>query len=191
MRGAVPAALALGLLAGGCGTKTVTVEHTITRVRTVTAPATTTAEPSPSACAATALGGTFAVVPGSAGAGQITYRLRLTNRAASPCFVSGLPAVRLVDAQGTELPAHVSAAQPGLSTAARVVLDPGELAVADARFSPDVPGEGETQTGACEPTAATLRVVAAGGGTLDAPIKPPTPVCEHGSLRFSVFTPAR
>ena len=151
----------------------------------------TTGAPSPAACAASALGGSVAVVAGRAGAGQVTDRLRLTNPSASACFVSGLPDVRLLDAQGTELPTQVSAARPGLPTAVRVVLHTGGSTVADARFSPDVPGEGETQTGACEPTATTLRVVAPGGGTLAVPVKPPTPVCEHGALRFSVFTSAR
>ena len=28
---------------------------------------------------------------------------------------------------------------------------------------------------------------APGGGTLDAPIQPPTPVCERGSLHFKAF----
>jgi hypothetical protein len=189
-RGAAAAA-ALGAIAvaAGCGTKTVTV--TVTRARTVTAPATVTSAPSAAACAADALDGSFAAVPGSAGAGQITYRLRLTNRSSATCFLSGLPDVRLLDAQGGELPTHVRAAQPGLPTAVRVDVAPGGPAVADARFSPDVPGEGETTTGACQPTAATLRVTAPDGGTVDAPIRPPTPVCEHGTLSFGVYTRAR
>jgi len=60
------------------------------------------------------------------------------------------------------------------------------FAALTARFSPDIPGPGEPQTGrACEPTATKLRVVVSGGGTLLAPISPPTPVCEHGSLQVT------
>jgi hypothetical protein len=166
----------------------VTVERTVTRTRTVTttAAATTTATAA-APCAADALNGAFTAVRGSAGAGQITYRLRITNRSQAICFVSGLPDVRLLDAQGAELPTQVSPERPGTPTAIRVVMAPGGSAFADARFSPDVPGEGETQTGACEPTATTLRVVAPGGGSFEAPVSPPTPVCEHGALRFLVY----
>jgi len=170
---------------GGSGTATVTVVRTVTRAVTTTAPA-----PGPAACAGDALAGAFAVVQGSAGAGQVSYRLRLTNDSGSACFLSGLPELTLLDAQGAELPTHVTAAQPGQATAVRVELAPGEAAVAEARFSPDVPGPNEGQPGQCEPTAATARLAAPGGGTVGVPVEPPTPVCSHGSLRFSVYTAA-
>jgi hypothetical protein len=186
------AVLAFGLagLAAGCGTKTVTVEHTVTEVRTVTAPSTTTSPASVPLCAGDALRGTFAVVAGSAGAGQISYRLRVTNIGAADCTVSGLPDVLLLGADGEALPTRVTAAQPGQPTAARVVLAPSGSAVADARFSPDVPGVGDSQSGACQPRASTLRVTAPGGGTVDVPVQPPTAVCEQGSLRLSVYSAA-
>ena len=189
-------ALVIAATATGCGgTKTVTVTttHTVTATRTVTTTPTTTGGPAVAVCAGNELRGTFAVVSGSAGAGQISYRLRVTNASASACVVSGMPAaVQLLDTQGRPLPTHATAAQPGRQTAARVVVQPGESASADARFSPDVPGIGEAQSGRpCEPTAATLRFTASGGGSVDAPIRPPTPVCEHGALRFSLFTAAR
>lgn len=174
----------------GCGTKTITVERTVTRVQTVAAPPTATST-APEPCAGGALAGTFAVVPGSAGAGQITYRLRLANESGSPCVVSGLPDVRLLDERGAELPTEPTAARPGLPAAVRVELAPGAAAAADARFSPDVPGPGETQAGRCEPSASTLRVSAPGGGTVAVPVRPPTPVCEHGALRFEVYAAAR
>lgn len=180
--------LGLAALAGGCGgsgTRTVTVVRTVTRAVTTTAPVETTGP-----CAADALGGAFSVVEGSAGAGQVSYRLRLTNTGGSACFLSGLPAVRLLDAQGAPLPTHGSAAQPGRATAVRVVLGPGESAVAEARFSPDVPGPSEQEPGPCEPTAAALRVAAPGGGSLAAPVRPPTPVRSRGTLRFSVYAAA-
>ena len=59
---------------------------------------------------------------------------------------------------------------------------------AEAQFSPDVNGTGDSTSGQCQPTATVLRVTAPGGGTFDAPIQPPTPVCEQGSLHFKLFT---
>jgi hypothetical protein len=193
MRTRVAAVLAFGVgaLGAGCGTKTVIVEHTVTEVRTITAPSTTTPPQPVALCAGDALRGTFAVVPGSPGAGQISYRLRLANTGSAACMLTGLPVVQLLDAQGGELPTQVAAAQPGQPTAVRVVLEPSGSAAADARFSPDVPGVGEGQTGPCEPRASTLRVTAPGGGTADAPVQPPTAVCSKGSLRFSVYTAGR
>jgi hypothetical protein len=195
MRAAVLAGLAVVAIAAGCGgTKTVTVTQTSTTVQTVTVTTTTTTtttgSAAPAACTGADLEGRFAVVPGSAGAGNIVYELRLTNTSASPCVVSGLPAVTLLDRNGSPLPTHASAAQPGQATAAQIVLQSGETAKADARFSPDVPGTGEQQTGRCEPKAYVLRVTAPGGGTVAAPISPPTSVCEHGSLSFAVFSSA-
>jgi hypothetical protein len=197
MRAAAFAGVALVAIVAGCGgTKTVTVTQTSTKVRTVTVTTTTTAATTTGPAAAVApctgadLEGRFAVVPGSAGAGNIVYSLRLTNTSSSPCFVSGLPAVTLLDKNGSPLPTHVSAAQPGTAAAARIVLESGGGAKADARFSPDVPSAGEQQNGPCEPKAFVLRVTAPGGGTVAAPISPPTAVCGHGSLSFSVFSSA-
>jgi Protein of unknown function (DUF4232) len=195
MRAVFAAAVVLVAVAAGCGgTKTVTVTQTSTTVQTVTvtttAPATTTGPSATSVCAAADLAGSFSVVPGSAGAGNIVYSLHLTNTSSSPCSVSGLPAVTLLDRNGSPLPTHVSAAQAGQATAARIVLQSGDAAKADARFSPDVPSTGEQQTGPCEPKAYVLRVTAPDGGTVAAPISPPTAVCGHGSLSFSVFMSA-
>jgi len=194
MRAAALTGVVLVAIAAGCGgTKTVTVTQTSTTVQTVTVTTTTTTttgSAAPAACTGTDLEGRFAVVPGSAGAGNIVYELRLTNPSTSPCAVSGLPAVTLLDRNGSPLPTHVSAAQQGQATAAQIVLQSGQTAKAEARFSPDVPGTGEQHTGPCEAKAYVLRVTAPGGETVAAPISPPTSVCEHGSLSFSVFSSA-
>ena len=166
-----------------------TVTRTVFRTTTVTA-STTATTGSVAECAGDALDGTFTVVAGSAGAGQISYRLRLTNTGQTACFLSGLPVVQLLDATGARLPTHQSAAHPGQATAVRVDVRPGAAAVAEARFSPDVPGAGEQHPGPCEPKASTLRVTAPGGGSVDVPVDPPTPVCEQGALSLSVFTAA-
>ncbi len=147
---------------------------------------TTTAASAP--CAAGSLQGSFDVVPGSPGAGQISYKLTLTNTGATPCFVSGIPQVQLLGTTGGALPTSASAEPPAPASPPKVSLQHGGSAVAEARFSPDVNGTGDSTTGQCQPTATVLRVTAPGGGTLDAPIQPPTPVCEQGSLHFRVFS---
>src|SRR6266705_905981 len=89
--------LLLVLLAAGCGgTKTV-VQTTTVRVTTQETP------PSATACTGDAMTGSFTVVPGSGAAGQISYRLHVTNAAPVACFVSGLPNVQLLDQGGRDL----------------------------------------------------------------------------------------
>jgi Protein of unknown function (DUF4232) len=138
-------------------------------------------------CAGGDMTGLFYGVQGSAGAGQITYALRLRNRSTRPCFVSGLPRLQLLGRTGKLLPTRVWPAHPGALAAIRVVLAPGKYAVATARFSPDVPGVGEQVIGPCELKAFRARVWPPGGGkgSFVVPITPPTPVCEKGRLVFS------
>jgi hypothetical protein len=144
-------------------------------------------------CAGSSLTGSFAAVPGSAGAGQISYNLGLRNRSARDCFVSGLPGLRLLDRYGKPLPTHVTASHSGALTAVRVLLRPGTYSAATARFSPDVPGVGEPVAGRrCERAAYHLRVLAPpSGSALVVPVLPVTSVCEHGSMRLSVLVAGR
>ena len=137
----------------------------------------------PGACAPSSLATQMRVIRGSAGAGNIEYRVLLRNTGSTACSVSGHPALRLVGATGAALPTHVTPIPPGV-TAALIALAPGHSASATLRFSPDVPGVGEQSTGQCEPTAHGVRVTLAspGHGTLSGPILPPTPVCEHGGM---------
>lgn len=189
------AAIVTGVLAGCGATKTVTVTQTV--MRTVTKTTTTTPAPATAAaCSGGDLGGSFIEVPGSAAAGSITYALTLTNTSSAACYVSGIPQLQLLDAQGGGVPTTVSAAQPGQATAAKIALQPGASAKADARFSPDVPGPGDPPTQpspgnpqACEPTAYQLQVTV-GGGSVTVPVSPPTSVCSHGSLRMSLLAAA-
>ena len=140
-----------------------------------------------SLCKGAQLAGTFKAVPGSAGAGNIVYRLTLTNTSATTCTVTGLPTGQLLGKTGKKLPTHVRSNFPQGLTAILVTLAHGKSTHATARFSPDIPGVGEQQTGPCEATAYSLRVTARGGGTTTVKITPPTPVCEHGQLSFSAY----
>ena len=139
-------------------------------------------------CTGSQLRGTFKVVPGSAGAGNIVYALVLKNVSTHQCTVTGLPQGRLLGKTGKPLPTHVRAAFPGALTAILVRLAPGKSTKATARFSPDVPGPGEGSPGkSCEPVSYWFRVTGQGGGTTKVKLSPPTPVCEHGSLSFSAY----
>ena len=138
-------------------------------------------------CTAGQLSGTFKAVPGSAGAGNIVYALRVKNTSAHTCYLTGIPGVTLLDRRSHKLPTHPRPSQPGALTAVLVTLAPGKSTTATARFSPDVPGTGEQTIGQCEPKAYWLRVTPNGGGTFRAPIQPPTSVCEHGTLSFSAY----
>lgn len=149
---------------------------------------TATSAAGPGPCTGAQLAGTFSVVRGSAGAGNISYRLALKNVSSGTCTVTGLPQGRLLSKAGGPLPTHVKPAFPGALTAILVRLAPGRQTFATARFSPDVPGVGEPVAGRrCEPTAYRLRVTAQGGGATTVKVLPPTPVCEHGRLLFSAY----
>ena len=148
------------------------------------------ARPVTAFCNSLQLTGRFTVVRGSAGAGNIVYALVLRNHSPTSCAVTGLPRVTLVGLHNKTLPTHVHAAAPNQLTAVLVQLPHGASARATARFSPDVPGPGEQERGACEPKAYALAVNDPGGGVTLVPVQPPTPVCEHGQLQFRAYTRA-
>ena len=190
MRVSLAIAVVMLGVAAGCGGGTKTVTETATVVHTTTVRVTTQQAPaSATACTGDAMSGSFTVIRGSGAAGQIGYRLRVKNDSPVACYVSGLPNVQLLDQAGRDLPTNVQPAQPGQATSARIVLQPDASAVADGRFSPDVPGSGDQTSGQCEPKAYTLRVSFA-GAPLDVPFTPPTPVCERGTLSFALFAAA-
>lgn len=138
-------------------------------------------------CSGSNLTGRFAVVYGSAGAGNIVYKLALKNTSAGKCTVTGLPQGELLGKSKAKLPTHARAAHPNQLTAILVTLATGDSTFATARFSPDVPGVGEGNVGQCEPKAYWFRVRAPGGGTTTVKLVPPTSVCEHGTLSFSAY----
>ena len=164
------ALLAVALVAAGCGS---TTSQTSTQALTTTA---TTTQAGTAPCMGSDLTASFAELAGSAGAGHISYILKLTNTSASTCAVRFV-GVQLLDAKGNDVP--TLAAPSAIPTDLRA----GASRSYEARFSPDIAGVGDNQTGACEPVATTIRVLV-GSDTVDAPIKPPTSVCEQGSIQF-------
>ncbi len=142
-------------------------------------------------CSGNQLTGTFKVVPGSPGAGNIVYRISVVNKSTTTCTLTGIPLVTLHGKTGKAQPTkRVPAFRPGL-TAVLVTLTPHTGAHATARFSPDVPGPGEGNRSQCEPKSYWLYLTGRSGGLAKLPIKPPTPVCEHGQLQLSVYGPGR
>jgi Protein of unknown function (DUF4232) len=139
------------------------------------------------ACKASQLAGTFKVVPGSAGAGNIVYKLVVKNTSTKTCTVTGLPRGVLLDKAGKVQQTHIRTAMPG-AMAILATLAHGKSSYATARFSPDVPGPGESQTKQCEPTSYWFRLSAPGGGTEKIALTPATPVCEHGQLQFRYWS---
>jgi hypothetical protein len=151
---------------------------------TASASATQSADARTPLCGTSRLSGSFRVVPGSAGAGHIVYTLRLRNNAHRACRLLGIPRLTLLDRRGRALPTRVEPFVAGALTAPLTVR-PGHLAVSDARFSPDIPSGGEPTGGPCERTAHRLLLRPRGvHGTLAVSIRPPTPVCERGTLTF-------
>jgi hypothetical protein len=137
--------------------------------------------PPPAVCKGADLSGRFAVVRGSAGAGNILYRLTVTKRTAGSCFVSGIPELQLLGREGKALPTESMLANRGMGTAVRVVLRKGDTTSLTARFSPDVPPD-------CGRKAWRLRVRPGGGGSLVVPVDPPTRVCQRGRLQLDPWT---
>jgi hypothetical protein len=135
-------------------------------------------------CQGTDLAAAFTVIPNSAGAGQIGYALTVKNTSAAACTVQGIPKGNLLGANGTALPTLIKPAGGGGKP---VVLPLGASAIAQARFSPDIAGEGDSQSGACQPQAHTFELTAPGGGVTEAAIKPPTSVCVRGTLNFQPY----
>jgi hypothetical protein len=176
----------VALTAAGCGlgggTKTVTVTQTTTLTTTQTV-TTTGSVSSAKPCAGMDLSAAFTLIPGSAGAGQIGYTLTVKNTSQAPCSLHGIPQGTLVGASGAALPTRVKAAGGG---GHEVVLPPGASATAVARFSPDVAGTGDSQSGACQLAARTFQL-SAGGSVAEAEIQPPTSVCQQGTLNFEPF----
>ena len=180
---------AVGLTTAGClggATKTVTVVRT--QVMTTTRTVTTISATQLSACTHDQLAGTFAEVAGSGAAGQIEYVLTLKDTSGSGCWLAATPpVVKLLDANGLPLPTREVPGQDVNQSTPPATLEPGTSATATVRFSPDVSGPGDAQNGPCQPKAHTLEVTATGGGTVDVPIRPPTSVCERGTLRFDLL----
>jgi LSD1 subclass zinc finger protein len=129
------------------------------------------------------MSGSFTQLPGSTAMGHAEYSLWLTNSSSQTCTVAGRPSLQLLDRGGKPLPTDATPWQPA-RTASAVTLSPGGSAEATTLVAVDIPGPGDSHRpgGPCQPTAAKLRVGAAGKTSTLVPIQPPTPVCERGAI---------
>jgi hypothetical protein len=132
------------------------------------------------------LRGSFSIAPNSAGAGSVVANVTLHNVSQQDCWVGGYPGMLLLGSSRQALPTNV--ARENTVTPRRVTLMPGGYASASARFSPDVPGTGDSQNGACQPTSHYVEITPPDNTThLVVSADPATSVCERGTLQTTVF----
>ena len=142
----------------------------------------TTTPPGVTACVSADLSATFAVIPGSAGAGNVVARIVLTNKSAAPCSTGGYVGLQLLGAGGTQLPTHVERASGSLSV---MTVAPGTSVSATARYSPDVAGTGDNQSGMCQPVASSSEVTPPNDTAFVIAQGPGTSVCQQGTMSVS------
>lgn len=92
---------------------------------------------------------TAALVEGSPGAGQRYATIVLTNRSTAKCTVYGYGGMQLLTADNKPVPTTMVRVQPAPKTN---TLAPGGAASSQLHWTA-IPGAGEPQTAACEPTA--------------------------------------
>jgi hypothetical protein len=120
-----------------------------------------------------------------AGAGQRYLTLVLRNTGGETCTIDGYGGVGLVDARGAALPTdqiRVASPAPALLT-----LRPGASASSVLHWTV-VPGSGDAQTGDCQPTAATLRVIPPDETDALSIAWTGGPVCQGGTLQQQAYT---
>ncbi|WP_194920917.1 DUF4232 domain-containing protein [Catenulispora rubra] len=130
--------------------------------------------------------GTWRVVPGSEGGGNVVADIALRNTSGHACTVAGFPGVSLLASD--EHPLMTTVEKDDSTAVATVTVAPGAWVHAEVRYSPNVPGPGEPSTGGCEPTTVHALVQLPGDTmwgrvTLDSP----TMVCEKGRLLAKPF----
>jgi hypothetical protein len=145
-----------------------------------------------SRCHTSELSASFTVVANSAGAGNISYNLRLTNTSMHQCTIYGYAGMLLLGANHDPLPTHVI--RDTLVPRQLPRINPGGSVAATVRLSPDVPGPGDNgpaapgQTWVCQPTSYYTEVTPPDETTqLVTAVSPPTPVCSSGTMQISAF----
>lgn len=146
------------------------------------APPAPTGAGTPDRCHTSELTGTLSA--SDAGAGQRYSTLTLTNSGGDTCTVHGYGGLGLTDGSGRQLPtSQLRVPSPAPTT---VTLPPGGSVSAQLHWSA-VPGTGDSPSGPCQPTAATLQVIPPD----ETDALPVTwtggPVCERGTIRQSAY----
>lgn len=127
---------------------------------------------------------TGSLTAGSAGAGQRYATLVLRNTGGRTCTVHGFGGLGLAAADGSALPTRqVRSGGP----AATVVLAPGATVRSMLHWGA-VNGPGDSSTGACQPSPATLRVIPPDETDALSVAWTFGPVCEGGAIEQRPYT---
>jgi len=130
--------------------------------------------------------GTWRLVPASEGAGHVAVDIAFQNASGHSCTVTGFPGVSLLASNDRPLPTNVLK-DPSYSITT-VTVAPGAWVHSEMRFSADMPGPGEPQTGQCEPmTVHALAQLPGDAKWAPVTLDKPTPVCEKGQLQAKPF----
>lgn len=130
--------------------------------------------------------GTWHVVPDSQGAGHVAADLAFQNTSGHSCTITGFPGVSLLASNDRPLPTNVLKDTALAATTIRVA--PGAWVHSEMRYSPNVPGPGEPQSGQCEPMAVhALALLPGDSAWTHVTLDHPTPVCEKGELQAKAF----
>lgn len=119
-------------------------------------------------------------IKNSFGAGHVSYRLTVHNNGPGSCLMSTYPPLQLLTAKEKRLPTNVIRTEKPKTN----LIPMGETAKATLRFSPDIPGPREPQTGPCETKAAKISVELSSSRAVG-PVEPPTSVCQHGKMTMT------
>lgn len=119
-----------------------------------------------------------------AAAGNLYGKIVLTNHSDGTCTVYGYGGIGLYAGNGSAVPTHQI--RDRATAPVTVTLRPGDHAYSRLHWS-DVTGTGDSQTGQCEPTAATLKVIPPDETRpLDAHW-PGSPACERGRIEQTAY----
>ena len=117
--------------------------------------------------------------------GKEIYLLTVRNGYTKSCSI-GQPTVTLISKFGKFLPSHSIASSKAIVAGAYV------KEYSKVSFSPTVPGLNDNQKGRCEPKAYSIKIAFDGSeGKASGPVKPPTQVCEQGTMTLAPFTTKR
>ncbi|MGC7102538.1 DUF4232 domain-containing protein [Amycolatopsis lurida] len=135
------------------------------------------------ACQAAHLSGQLR--PGSPDVGHRRATLEVTNRGDSTCVINGYGDLRLLGADARTVP--TDAWRRPHPAATEVVLDPGEVAVRELRWSAN-PGKGEPADGPCQPEAVRLEITPPDQAESFGVPWSLGPVCRGGWISGGAFT---
>ncbi|MBN6038482.1 DUF4232 domain-containing protein [Amycolatopsis sp. 195334CR] len=178
MRGLCVLALGGLVVLAGCGTPDGAKPGTRPPPQTTTVTASGI-----SACPAAQLSG--ALRPGSPDLGRRDATLEVTNRGETTCVIDGYGDLRLLGADGRTVPTDAWRQPHPIAT--EVVLDPGEAAVRELRWSA-TPSEGEPEEGLCQPVAVRLEVTPPDQAESFGVPWSLGPVCRDGWIGGGAFT---